>query len=151
MHYNSIRCNCGLRLAAAGIALILFALLTGVGDSAEKPIPSDAKTDYTAVVRPLIQKYCLACHATKIKKGDLDLERFASVEHVRKDLKPWQSLIEMLEAGEMPPKDKPQPTAEERKRLVAWTRTFLDAEARARSGDPGHVPPRRLSHAQTNA
>ena len=58
------------------------------------------------------------------------------------------SVIEQLEAGEMPPKEKPQPTAEERKQLIAWARGFLDAEAQARAGDPGHVPLRRLSNAE---
>src|SRR5207248_6469270 len=75
-------------------------------------------------------------------------ERFASIELVRKDLKPWQQMIEMLEAGEMPPKEKPQPTAGERAQLIGWVRGFLDAEARARAGDPGHVPLRRLSNAE---
>src|SRR5438270_4362745 len=51
----------------------------------------------------------------------------------------------------MPPKDKPQPTAEGRKLLVSWIRGFLDAEARARAGDPGEVPLRRLSNAEYNA
>ncbi|HEY7158076.1 MAG TPA: DUF1592 domain-containing protein [Gemmataceae bacterium] len=90
----------------------------------------------------------MSCHSTKIKKGSLDLERFASFDRVRKDLKPWPQMIEMLEAGEMPPKKKPQPTAQERKRLVAWARGFLDAEAHARAGDPGHVPLRRLSNTE---
>src|ERR1051325_1525736 len=48
----------------------------------------------------------------------------------------------------MPPKEKPQPTAEEKKQLLAWVRGFLDAEARARAGDPGRVPLRRLSNAE---
>jgi hypothetical protein len=104
-----------------------------------------------AAVRPLVQKYCLACHSTKTKKGDLDLERFATTDDIRKNVKPWQAVVEMLEAGEMPPKDKPQPSAEERKRIVAWTRGFLDAEAVARKGDPGRVPLRRLSHAEYDA
>src|SRR5262249_23017918 len=64
------------------------------------------------------------------------------------DLKPWQQEIVMLEADEMRPKKKPQPTAEERKQLVAWVRGFLDAEARGRAGDPGHVPLRRLSNTE---
>jgi hypothetical protein len=50
----------------------------------------------------------------------------------------------------MPPKEKPQPTAEEKKQLLTWVRKFLDAEAQARSGDPGHVPLRRLSNAEYN-
>jgi hypothetical protein len=93
-------------------------------------------------------KYCLECHSTKRKKGHLDLERFTALDHVRKDLKTWQNVVEHLEAGEMPPKGKPQPTAAERQRLISWIGGFLDAEARARSGDPGHVPLRRLSNAE---
>jgi hypothetical protein len=116
--------------------------------SAEPPPSADSKTDYSNIVRPLLVKYCLDCHSTKIKKGELDLERFGSFDLARQDLKPWQALIEQLEAGEMPPKEKPQPSAEERKRLVGWARGFLDAEARARAGDPGPARLRRLSHAE---
>lgn len=129
----------------AGLGLL--ALLAGGTGTAQKPA-ADAKTEYATVVQPLIKKYCLACHSTKVKKGSLDLERFASLDQVRKDLKPWQHLIEMLEAGEMPPKEKPQPTAAERKWLIAWTRGVLDAEALARAGDPGFVPLRRLSNTE---
>ena len=133
-----------------GLSFALFVLvLCGIG-SAGKPMPVDPKNDYAAVVQPLVKKYCLECHSAQVKKGSLDLERFTSVDLVRKDLKPWLTMIEMLEAQEMPPKDKLQPTAEERQRLLTWTRTFLDAEARAHAGDPGAVPLRRLSNAEYN-
>ncbi len=99
-------------------------------------------------IRPILQKYCLDCHSTKAKKGSLDLERFNSIETLRKEHKPWIQTIEMIETAEMPPKDKPQPTAEEKKKLITWIRSFLDAEAKARSGDPGYVPLRRLSHTE---
>lgn len=105
---------------------------------------------YQEQIRPLLRAYCVNCHSQEAKKGSLDLERFASLGQVRRDLKPWQSLVEMLEAGEMPPKDKPQPTAQERQRLIAWTRSFLQDEIRARAGDPGQVPLRRLNNAEYN-
>jgi hypothetical protein len=108
----------------------------------------DQSGGYAKQVRPLIRQYCLGCHSTEKHKGSLDLERFGTLALIRKDVKPWQAMIEMLEAGEMPPKEKPQPTAEERGRLIAWVRGFLDAEARARAGDPGRVPMRRLSNAE---
>src|SRR5690242_12720167 len=101
------------RLGLVGVVLFLLALAlarTGVADGAP---PADPKDEYATAVRPLLKQYCLSCHSAKVKKGDLDLERFASLEHVRKDVKPWQAMIEMLESGEMPPKSKPQPTAEE--------------------------------------
>jgi mono/diheme cytochrome c family protein len=128
----------------AGLGLL--ALLPGGPGTAQKP--ADAQAEYAAVVQPLLKKYCLGCHSTELKKGSLDLERFTSLGEVRKDVKRWQQVLEMLEAGEMPPKKKQQPTAEERQRLVAWTRGFLDAEARARAGDPGYVPLRRLSNTE---
>jgi hypothetical protein len=101
-------------------------------------------------VRPLLATYCLACHSVKEKKGELDLERFASIDVARTDLKPWQSVVEMLDAGEMPPKGRRQPTDAERKWLIDWTRRWLDLEARARAGDPGRVALRRLSNAEYN-
>lgn len=103
------------------------------------------------VVKPLLAKYCLGCHATAKKEGGLDLERFTTVASIRRDVKPWQNLVEQVEAEEMPPREKPQPTAEERHRLMAWTRGFLDAEARARTGDPGRTLLRRLSNAEYDA
>lgn len=104
--------------------------------------------EYTSTIKPLLKKYCLDCHSTSAKKGSLDLERFATLTDLRKDLKPWQYMIEQIETGEMPPKKKPQPSEAEKKQMLAWVKSFLDHEARSRSGDPGFVPLRRLSNAE---
>src|SRR5437867_838203 len=122
-----------MRLASPVFALIAALVVArGHDGGAEPPAPtSDPGNEYYTTIRPLIQKYCLGCHSTKLKKGSLDLERFRSPDAIRKDLKPWQMMIEQLEAGQMPPEEKPQPTAEERKKLMAWVRSFLEAEARA--------------------
>jgi hypothetical protein len=115
-----------------------------------RPADPDLASDYAEKVKPVLAKYCLSCHSTQKKKGDLDLERFAGMAAIRKDLKPWPMLIENLENGEMPPKKSPQPSAEERKLLTTWTRAMLDVEARARAGDPGRVVVRRLNNAEFN-
>lgn len=104
--------------------------------------------DYAERVLPLASKYCTGCHSTKDKKGDLDLERFKSIDDLRKDLRVWSHVAENLENGEMPPKKHPQPTPDERQVLISWVKAFLDAEARARAGDPGRVVVRRLSNAE---
>ncbi len=129
----------------AGAALVVaagFAAFTGT--RAQPPAPA---ADFDAV-RPLLKTYCLNCHSAEKKKGSLDLERFGAAADLRKDLKVWEQVAEQVEAGEMPPAGGKQPTAAERKRLVAWVRAFLDAEARGRAGDPGHVPLRRLSNSE---
>ncbi|MFO0822408.1 MAG: DUF1587 domain-containing protein [Gemmataceae bacterium] len=138
-----------LLVLVAGFGLAAW----GTSGSAQKPPESkakDAKAEFTTSVRPLLKKYCNDCHSAKSLKGDLDLERFATLDDVRKDLKPWQHMIEQIETGEMPPKNKPQLTADEKKQLLAWIRGFLEAEAKAHIGDPGFVPLRRLSNAEYN-
>ncbi len=138
----------GLVVPGCLLPLVLIYLAPSAQPGGGPAPGSDLGDAYVKRVQPLLKKYCFECHSKKVHKGDLDLERFESLAAIRKDLKPWQHLIEQVEAGEMPLKGKPQPSADERKLILAWTRDMLDAEARARKGDPGHVPLRRLSNAE---
>ena len=133
------------------IALCSLTLLLVCWQSPAQLPKAEPKLDFATVVRPILAKYCLDCHSTKAKKGSLDLERFSTESDVRKELKIWEGVIEQLSAGEMPPKEKPRPSTSEQIQLVAWIKGFIDAEARSRAGDPGHVPLRRLSNAEYNA
>ena len=129
-----------------------FSVLVGIAAlAAVIPVSvavADVAADHAATVRPLLAEFCLKCHSTEAHKGDLDLERFATIDDVKRHPKVWQGVAEQLADGEMPPKDKPQPTAEQRARLLAWTESVLDEVARARAGDPGPVVLRRLSNAE---
>ncbi len=140
------RCRC-LHVRVCLFALVYGAILwpATLALAAE---PRDPVAEFEKKIRPTLAKYCLDCHSAKEKKGELDLERFSSLSDARRDLKPWQSLIEMLEANEMPPKEKPQPSGDERKMLVDWAREFIAAEVRSRVGDPGAAVLRRLSNAE---
>ncbi|MFT4550459.1 MAG: transposase-like protein, partial [Verrucomicrobiales bacterium] len=142
------------RRAILGLACIgLFLMVMLREPRGEEPPPvAQAKGELESMfddeVKPLLAKFCLDCHSTEEQKGELDLERFTSLGEVRKDVKPWQAMIEQLETGEMPPKKKAQPTAPQRELLIAWTQRFLAEEALANAGDPGRVPLRRLSNAE---
>ena len=106
------------------------------------------RVEYEQQVVPLIESRCLGCHDSDSKKGELDLERFANLDDVRSDPMIWQGVVEQVESGEMPPKDKKQLTIDERARLLAWATRYLDAEALSSAGDPGPVVLRRLSNAE---
>jgi hypothetical protein len=105
----------------------------------------------SAPILPLVQKYCLGCHSTQAKRGGLDLQRFRTPDAIRRDAQPWQGVIEHLDVGDMPPPGSPQPTANEKQRLIGAVRALLAAEAAAQAGDPGAVPLRRLSNAEYDA
>ncbi|QDT43081.1 Planctomycete cytochrome C [Gimesia alba] len=99
--------------------------------------------------KAVLRKYCFDCHSPSEKQGELDLARFQTVQQIRQDIVPWQRVVEMLDDGEMPPKDaKLQPTQAELKSLRQWVQAVLDTEAKANAGDPGPVVLRRLNNAE---
>ena len=106
------------------------------------------ESEFGGEIRPLLKQYCLGCHSAEKHKGDLDLERFASATQALKEPKIWQGVVEQVGLGEMPPKEKPQPSAAERTKLLAWVGRALDEVGRRNAGDPGPVVLRRLSNAE---
>lgn len=131
-------------------AAIFFMALGARGtSSAADSVPFEAlEKEYAHQLRPLLSRYCLDCHSTEKMEGELDLERFAALLDVRKSPHTWQKVAEMLDNGEMPPKDAQQPAPAERKQIRGWVERYLNAEAHARAGDPGPVVLRRLSNAE---
>lgn len=106
--------------------------------------------EFDRQIRPVLKQYCLDCHLSAEKEGELDLERFVSLAEVRRDPVAWQKVAEMLDNGEMPPESSKQPSADERRTLRSWVEAYLGAEALANAGDPGPVILRRLSNAEYN-
>ena len=105
-------------------------------------------SDFQKEIRPLLTEFCVKCHSTKDHKGDLDLERFKSLDTVKSAPKILQQVEEQLELGEMPPKDKPQFSTTQKAKLLVWVRATLAEIAKSRAGDPGPVVLRRLSNAE---
>ena len=128
------------------LVILTVVLFPFVGFSAV-PFPK-LSADYQKEMLPLLKKFCLDCHSDEEQEGELDLERFGSLEAARKAPKVWVKVVEMMEDGEMPPKKKPQLSVAERKRFLGWIEDYLDAEALANAGDPGRVVLRRLSNAE---
>jgi len=125
--------------------LILLMLL---GCAGEVRAAGRSAEVYAQEIRPLLQQFCLKCHSTEQKEGELDLEQFTTYEQIQRHPKAWQGVLEQVGNGEMPPKKKPQPSAEERQRLLEWVRTALGEIAASRAGDPGPVVLRRLNNVE---
>ncbi len=129
----------------AGLLIILAATALSADDVTSF---DQLQQTYQADIIPLLQEFCLECHSTESKEGELDLERFTLFEDVRRDPAAWQKVAHMLGNGEMPPEESPQLSDDERRQLTDWVQTYLDAEALANAGDPGPVVLRRLNNAE---
>ena len=66
-------------------------------------------------VFPVLETYCLDCHDDLSKSGNLDMLEWLGRESADGPL-----LFENLITSKMPPADKPQPSAEEKLKLLNW-------------------------------
>ncbi|MFN8049604.1 MAG: DUF1592 domain-containing protein [Ancrocorticia sp.] len=107
---------------------------------------SGTEAAFEKAIRPLLREYCVTCHSTAKQKGELDLERFSSVESVKKKTEVWEHVLDQLATGEMPPKSAKQMSAKQQEQLTKWIRDTLNEVALANAGDPGPVVLRRLSN-----
>ena len=66
-----------------------------------------------------LQKHCIACHGPKKTKGDLRLDQLSRDFKSGVDGQVWAEVVEKINAGEMPPEDEAQPTADEIGKVIA--------------------------------
>jgi hypothetical protein len=99
-------------------------------------------------VVPFTKKYCQGCHEPGKAKGGLDLTRYGSERDVTDDFRRWNSIVDFIRRGEMPPEDERQPSILERNAVIAAVETMLVVEANKNAGDPGGILPRRLSNTE---
>src|SRR5436190_6241008 len=130
------------------IAAILMASLGGLLAASSGTVKPDAAT-YQKSVAPLLAKYCYGCHNASLTSGNLNLQALREPAAALKDPDVWESVVQKLHAGVMPPPGLPRPKAEDVDTVTRWVRALLDQEDR-RQRDPGRVTARRLNRFEYN-
>ncbi len=104
-------CFSVLMLAIGSRALILYA----------DPLTSDRADDAVFTdPRHFLETYCLQCHGEEKQKGDRRFDSL-SIELSDEDTAfEWQEILDMVNLGEMPPEDEPQPSGQELSDMVGW-------------------------------
>ncbi len=103
---------------------------------------------FAASTASVFKEYCIQCHGDKKTKGQLNLERIAAAPDFAMHFKSWEKVIAKLEAKEMPPEEKTQPSEPQRKKLVGDIRHALARHIEQTAGDPGRIAMRRLTSAE---
>ncbi|MBX3468363.1 MAG: DUF1592 domain-containing protein [Planctomycetes bacterium] len=138
-------------------ALLLVPLAALAAALSLWPRPAAAEADpaagdeagFARVVLPFLRRHCFDCHGRGEREGDLALDGFADRAAVLRAKRAWTGVLERLHAGDMPPEDRPRPSADEVKAVIAWVRGALGAAAPAAGPfDPGRVTLRRLNRAE---
>jgi mono/diheme cytochrome c family protein len=134
------------------LALIVFAFACYRSPAHAAPSDERALEEvFSRTIRPFIAANCAECHADDDAEANLDLSRFSALAEVAQEYRRWETVLERLEAREMPPEEASrQPTDSERQAVIAWIRRLRTELAQRNAGDPGVVLARRLSNAEYN-
>src|SRR6187397_71206 len=72
-----------------------------------------------------LERHCVACHGKDKQKADLTVHQYRDDASLLKNRKKWKHILDAVQNAEMPPDDKPQPTAEERKAFLEGARAVF--------------------------
>jgi hypothetical protein len=97
-----------------------------------------------------LQKHCLACHGQKVKRADVALHAIRDEAALLKHRKLLETVLGVLERGEMPPAKRPRPALAESEAFAAVVRDVFARADRAARPDPGRVVIRRLNRTEYN-
>ena len=138
---NRIFCIGPIRFCALftlGLSLLGFSLQAAELGAAAR---------YKKEIEPILAEYCYDCHGEGSAKGGITLDEFKSDEALTHDRELWTQVLKNVRAGLMPPRKKPQPTAQEQQRLAEWIK-YGALGINATHPDPGRVTVRRLNRVE---
>ncbi len=96
-------------------------------------------------VKPFLKQYCARCHNADKQTSGVRVDHLdAKLED--RHLKAWDHVLAQAKSAAMPPEDAKQPTADERKKAVAWMEAAMKAAKLRPTPKNGSV--RRLTVAQ---
>ncbi len=106
---------------AGSVGLAWYLVFHGVSRVAQAEPTSPGQETFEQAIRPLLQKYCFACHSEKKQEGKFRVDHLGPDMLRDRTAGVWHELVNRVNAGEMPPEDSPQPTAVELNQLTEWT------------------------------
>jgi len=92
-----------------------------------------------------LKQHCIRCHGSEKQKADRRFDTLPAEIKKLDDLERYQEIVDMLNLGDMPPEDEPQPTAGERARVIEHLTQKLAAARTELKGTGGHGVLRRLN------
>lgn len=96
-----------------------------------------------AAQNALVRQYCVGCHSTKLRSGNLALEGL-DLTKVSADAATWEKVLRKVNAKQMPPWGMPHPDASAEKAFTSYLETELDRAAGS-NPNPGHPTIHRLN------
>ena len=92
-----------------------------------------------------LEKHCLRCHGSSKVERELRIDLLSRDFHAGVDVHLWAEVVERINAGEMPPKDEPQPSVGELAIAIAQLNSLINEGRASRMSTRPPVAHYRLS------
>ncbi len=103
-------------------------------------------TGFKSKVEPFFKAHCIDCHGPEKSKGKITLHSLDGDLSAGQEMERWETILEMLESGEMPPEDEKQPSKADRAAVVAWIESGLRDYVKKESKIATATTTRRLTN-----
>ena len=136
----------GLKTVFAGLAATLFFYVQVQSNAQQRNAEATTHPPATSQ-RQFLDRFCAACHNEQLKNGGLNLVH-VDLSAPGKQPELWEKVVRKLHTGVMPPPNMPQPSDADRRAMVTWLETSLDAASAIklncayRKSHPGPEPAR---------
>ena len=120
---------------AAGVCTAIG--LLSAGASARQTPPQATGQPAVPAAQVLVSKYCISCHNDRARTGGLSLEGLDAA-NPSGHAKVWETVVEKLRAGSMPPPGRPRPDTSAYVAAAVEIERALDRSWAARP-DPGRI------------
>ena len=96
-------------------------------------------------VTPFLKQHCHSCHGENDPEGDIRLDNLDINLNSITTIEIWQSILDQLNLGEMPPAEEPQPGKDEAKKTINTLTAALARAYEVAQSTGGHTVLRRLN------
>jgi len=100
---------------------------------------------FDQAVRPVLSQTCSACHNEKLASGGLNVSLYLDPATLATKREAWETILDKVRAGEMPPKGIPKPPQERMEAFLGYVEGEFERADRNVKPDPGRVVAHRLN------
>src|SRR5262249_4033271 len=109
-------------MALRVVLVVLAQALLAARLLGQQPVQLNDQQLFEKQIKPFLTQHCFACHSQAVQKpkGDLRLDRLPVDFHDDVTREYWLAVLKRLQAGEMPPKDRPRPSENDVRLVTGW-------------------------------
>lgn len=105
--------------------------------------------DFKTEVLPILKSHCVRCHGPKVQESRIRLDTLSTdLVKDRAAAEYWHEVLNVLNAGEMPPDGEKPLSSKERETLTGWVSQAIQKSIEAQRDTQGRVVLRRLNRVE---